>query len=199
MLFTITWVNGQVVIGNGLNISEGTTLQVKNLDVIINTDKIEGKGTLSLSHDKDQKITVAQPLKTKIKLNIDADLTEINGSGKQPFALQFLPPLSNQIILAKEKEKIKNSLPVRYLNVEGKTFEVDTKQEKTQEFAVELDYSDFATAYVLVDSLQVKATTFNLYYIIPIYSFLLNNERFSDYAELYEFKCLTALLKPPIA
>ncbi|MGI9527133.1 MAG: hypothetical protein ACR2MS_08500 [Weeksellaceae bacterium] len=198
-LLTINLVNGQVVIGDGLTISEGTTMRIINQDVTINSDQIAGGGSLVIESDTTQNIYIAKDLKTDIDVNIQSRDININGAGKIYFALHHLPSLSDEIIAAKKKEEQKH-LPVKYINFEGKTFKVESDEDSnTQKLDTAINLMDIPSPWILVDSIQIKGATINLDYIIPIYSFLLNNERFSDYAELYEFKCLTALLKPPIA
>ncbi|MXV38015.1 hypothetical protein GO491_04890 [Flavobacteriaceae bacterium Ap0902] len=198
LVFVFTTTKAQVVIGDGLTITDGTTMHIQNQEVIINTQEIKGKGKLNIHHDNKQNLNIAKNLETDVSLNITSQSINIIGESKQYFALHFLPSFSNEIIAAKEEHKNKEVLPVNYINFEGKTFKIidDEKDQNQAEFTI--GFEDFSSTIIILETLQIKGVQLNSDYILPIYSNSINNERFSDYAKLYKFECLTALLRPPI-
>ncbi len=197
MFLCSTGAYGQVHIGDGLSIGEGTSITIKNQAVIIATDEIKGKGNISIQNDDVQTITVLKNFKSNSAIKVESNDLKIDGMYAEQFAINSLPPLSEEIIASKKENEIKNDLPIRYINTEGLTFgENNDEQNKT---VVSSSPKDVSGGIMISEVLRMQFTDYQTDYIIPIYSVLLNVERFSDNAELYEFECLTAILRPPIA
>lgn len=199
LMLLVAGLNAQVMIGDGVNIKNGTNFIIHNQEVIIASDEIKGEGNLIISHETQQKITVNQHLQSDLKIQILADNPEITGKYARKFEAKYLPPFTDEIKLAIQQEKseqTKNQLPIRYINTEGLVY--DTQENKKAEPAFSSLPMDVHDGFVVNETMQTHAISFNFDYILPIYSVTLNEKRFSDYAELYEFQSLTAILKPPI-
>lgn len=197
MFLCSTGAYAQIHLGDGLSIGEGTSITIKNQEVIIATDEIKGKGIISIQNDDSQKITVLKNFKSNSALKIDSKDLKVEGRYAEQFAAYHLPPLSEEIIASKKENEIKNDLPVRYINSEGLTF--GNKDDEKNKTVVSSLPKDVSGGIIISEVLRMQFTDNQTDYIIPIYSVLLNVERFSDNAELYEFECLTAILRPPIA
>ena len=196
LLLSFTSVQAQVYIGDGVSVQKGTKFVIQNQEVHIDTDEIKGDGSITINHDSEQKITVNQDFKSTKQLDITSQNLEISGKYAQNFELKYLPALTEEVILAK-KENAADSLPVRYINIEGLVYDTETKEEeKLAEFRL-IPINTY-NGFVVTEVMRSAAVDITFDYILPIYSVTLNDERFSDYAELYEFESLTAILKPPI-
>ena len=191
-----TGTNGQVYIGDGVSISEGTNLTIVDQEVILSTNEIKGEGKIIIHHHQTQNITVLNNFKSKKKFQISANKIKIEGRYAQKFAAYHLPPLTEEIIASKTEEKLNQDLPIRYINTEGRVY--DLKDEKEENPILSSTPKDVSDGIIVSQRDQRLFADLQLDYIIPIYSVLLKNERFSDCAELYKFECLTAILKPPI-
>lgn len=203
LLLCGTSMFAQVHIGKGVSVTKGTNFIIAEQDVIINTDSIGGEGNLIISNTDSQKIIVRNKVKTKLDIQIDSDKIKTEGTYAQHFALEHLPPLTEDVIAkVKEikKEKIKKELPVRYINYEGLTFNDNTKDntDKPTERKTEFNSqpSNSSHGIMITQVMQMHAFVPTNDYLLPIYS-TLNDSRFLDYAELYTFESLTAILKPP--
>ena len=191
-----TGVFAQVYIGDGLKISEGTQIMIQNQDVIFDTDEIKGEGNLQIQHHKNVKISVLKNLNADANIQIEASVVDYQGDFGQKFAARNLPKLTEEIIAAAKKEETEGFL-IRYINTEGLVY--DTPNEEPSEPTFDALPTDVADGIMISEVLRLQAADFLHDYIIPIYSITLNDERFSDYAELYEFESLTAIWKPPTA
>lgn len=197
VLLCSTGLYAQVHIGDGLTISEGTSLTISNQDVVIATDEIKGEGSLVITNDKEQKITLTQKVRSNTSIEVKAENIQVIGEKTQYFALEHLPPLTEKIIAKVQERKIEEDLPVRYINAEGLTFGDENEPQELEAQFTSLP-NDVSGGIMVSEVLQWQAAEFTTDYILPIYSFTFNDVRFSDYAELYEFQSLTAILKPPI-
>lgn len=197
MFLCSTGAFAQVHIGNGVTINKGTSITIQGQDVIFDTDEIKGEGKIIIQNEKSQKITVNKDFKSNDQIEIKSNHLEVNGRYAQKFAAHHLPPISDEIIAAKQKEEAKQELPVRYINTEGLTFGFENNEEK-KEPSISALPKDVSGGIIISEVMQMQTADLNEDYIIPIYSVILNVERFSDDAELYEFECSTAILKPPI-
>ena len=195
LLLLLAVTNAQVHIGDGVTISKGTTFVIVDSEVNIDTEKINGEGVLLISNDKEQLITVHKNLESTADIQVNAQKTSVNGQFAANFRLEHLPSLTSDIIVAK-KQAAQKELPVRYINTEGLVYDTPVK-EKPVETYNELP-NNVHHGVVVTEVMQSQAVQNYSDYIIPIYSVTLNDERFSDYAELYEFESLTAIFKPPI-
>ena len=196
MFLFSTGAYAQVHIGDGVTISNGTIVTIQNQDVIIATDEIKGEGVLFIQNDKIQKITVLNNFRTNSTVQIISNEIRVEGRYAQKFAAHHLPPLSEEIIASSKKEQLKKDLPIRYINTEGLVYDKD-EDKKADPVLTSLP-KDVSGGIIVSEILQMQVADIQSDYIIPIYSVILNDERILGSAELYEFECLTALLRPPI-
>ncbi|MDO5654891.1 MAG: hypothetical protein Q4G27_01985 [Flavobacteriaceae bacterium] len=185
----------QVMIGDGLKIEKGTSFVIKNQDIIIDTEEIKGEGKLVISNDNNQKITVNQAVQSKVEIEILSEKIQWNGSKSENLAKLFSPDLNRvEPLLVQD---IKNEeLPVIYINTEGIVYDIEDSE--TQLAVYNSLPNDVHHGFIITEIMQSYAIEFYPYYNLPIYSFTLNDKRFLDYAELYEFQSLTAVFRPPI-
>lgn len=72
-------INAQLYIGDGVSIKEGTTVSTKE-NVVINTDKIDGKGQIVLNGNKRQKVDIKKENTQLAKIVVDNEKgVEVNG------------------------------------------------------------------------------------------------------------------------
>lgn len=196
LILATAGISAQVHIGDGVTVKKGTSFVIQNQDVHLNTEEIKGEGSITISNDNEQQISVNSKLNTTERINITAENTVLNGK----YASVFIPERTDNLAIEQNQTVAKNStedLPVRYVNTEGLVY--GSKEKKKAEDPVFRSLQPTEYNGVLVTSTaEFYAVDLPTDYIIPIYSFTLNDERFSDYAELYEFESLTAILKPPI-
>lgn len=191
-----TGANAQVFIGDGVSIGANTQITIVEKDVIIATEEIQGEGELNLINSSTLNITVSENFKTNVDLHILSPNVQIEGNYAEKFAAQYLPFLTEEIIASTQDNEVQEDLPVRYINTEGKVFPVDKEEEK--DVVINSLSKDVESETIMSEILRIKLANLQTDYIIPIYSNRFNDQRNSDSAELYEFECLTAILKPPI-